>query len=94
MENMKEFFRHYNSEVFIKYFTVFRDNRDVRSNKEIYMAFKEDWSKNSCLNRASKGKKIFKLGQEVEALDYIIYESKRVSDSVKEQAMLLRRDYN
>jgi len=60
---------------FIKYFEVFRANKDERSNEIILNAFSnnnEDWTKKSYHSRASKGKAIFRDSQELDALTYII----------------------
>lgn len=63
---------------FIKYFEVFRENKYITSNQKILEAFAknhEDWTEFSYNSRASKGKAIFRDGQEKIALNYIVYEA-------------------
>jgi len=63
---------------FILYFEVFRDNKFQTSNQKIIEAFAknhEDWTEFSYQSRASKGKAIFRDGQEKIALKYIVNEA-------------------
>jgi hypothetical protein len=74
---------------FVKYYDDFKTNKDESSNELIYNAFnknKEQWTKGSCNTKASKGKKIFQIEKEENALLYIINESSRVPKSIKELA--------
>jgi len=80
---------------FIKYFEVFRANKDERSNEIILNAFSnnnEGWTKKSYHSRASKGKAIFRDSQELDALTYIIDSDHngKISLEIVEMAMNLR----
>jgi 5-methylcytosine-specific restriction endonuclease McrA len=74
-------------ETFVKYYDVFKANRHKRSNEAIKDAFrkgKEKWGDNSFNIKATCGKKIFELGQEINALFYVV--DARISDKFKEEA--------
>ncbi len=82
-------------ETFVEYYNVFKANKKSRSNESIKEAFKKDkkeWKENaindkaSCGTKASKGKKIFQLGEEKEALLYIINEARKIDDSTRKTA--------
>jgi uncharacterized protein YicC (UPF0701 family) len=78
-------------ETFVKYYNVFKANRDERSNEFIKEAFKkgqEKWIKNAINTKASCGKKIFRISKESDALAYIVNEAK-VSHFIKEEALKL-----
>lgn len=63
---------------FITYYEVFRDSKFESSNQRIIEAFSknhEDWTEFSYQTRASKGKAIFRDGQEKLALQYVVYEA-------------------
>jgi 5-methylcytosine-specific restriction endonuclease McrA len=74
-------------ETFVKYYNVFKANRLERSNEAIKDAFRkgeEEWVDNASNTKASCGKKIFELGQEINALLHVV--EARVSDNIKEIA--------
>lgn len=75
IEKVKSIFEHVSIETFIRYFEVFKENKDERLNDNIYEAFdsnSETWERKSRNTRASKGKSIFRQNLEISALDYIV----------------------
>jgi hypothetical protein len=92
METYKDLLQSVGIETFVKYYEVFKAHRFERSNVEIMEFFYENgetWNKDSANTKASKGKKIFKNGQEKEALSHIINEASKIDDKIKEQAKKL-----
>jgi hypothetical protein len=86
---IKSYFKHVSVETFIKYFFVFKKNKNIRSNSLIYNAFSEnneDWTKKSFVSRASKSKKIFKEKLEILALEYIVNEGNKVEEQYRTNA--------
>ena len=91
---IKILFEHLSIEAFVKYYKIFQKYSNSRSNKEIYIEFDsncENWTKKSYTSRASKGKKIFRLNLEIDALLYIINESneKKISKTIKDEALII-----
>ena len=79
---------------FIKYYDVFKQNRDSDTNEDIFAAFdaeKEKWNTNSYKTKASVGKIIFRDNQHIEVLQYIIENVKRIDQTTLEEA---KRIYN
>ena len=94
MEEIKKIFKHLNIGCFIEYYHIFEENKDSRNNKEIiaaFMANNEIWTSKACQSRASKGKKIFQKGIEIDALRYIIDNSNshKVSQAIVDKAKLI-----
>jgi len=91
MDNIKDKFKHLSIRNFIDYYDVFEKYKDSNSNEKIIEAFRlkpESWTKKACSSRASKGKAIFKLNIELEALRYVINiaNSNKISIDIKEKA--------
>lgn len=95
IEKVKSIFEHVSIETFIKYFEVFKNNKDIRSNADIYKTFEsnnEPWDTKSRTTRASKGKAIFRQNLEISALDYIVNfanENRLSSDTIDKAKYLL-----
>ena len=91
MEKIKDIFKHLSIRNFIEYYDVFERYKDSYSNEKIIEAFRlkpESWTEKACSSRASKGKDIFKLNMELEALRYVMNSanSKKISIDIKEKA--------
>jgi len=72
---VKSIFEHVSIETFIKYYEVFENNKNIRTNSKIFEEFDknaENWERKSRSTRATKGKSIFKQNLEISALDYIV----------------------
>lgn len=81
-------------ETFVRYYYDLKNNKNERRNNNIYSAFsknKEKWSIGSTRTKASKGKKIFLIQKEKEALEYIINESTKLSYDVIQKAKEIYR---
>ncbi|MEI8202457.1 MAG: HNH endonuclease [Bacteroidota bacterium] len=97
MEEIKKFFSHYGIAIFVKYFNVFEENKNERSNEAIYKAFRdnnETFSTKAFVSRASDGKSVFRKNKEVEALDYIINFAEKIDESVRNEARILRNNFS
>lgn len=94
---IEDYFKHVSIETFVKYFFIFQKNRKVKSNILIYEAFEdgnEVRTKKSQASRASKCKQIFNQNKELDALNYIIYNSSRCSQKCKILAQKILNIYN
>jgi hypothetical protein len=88
-EQYRDLLKSVGIETFVKYYDIFKANRQQRSNEFIKEAFKkehEEWTENSINTKASCGQKIFQIGKEEDALFYIVSETSRTDDSIKESA--------
>jgi hypothetical protein len=97
MDNFRRKLQSVGIETFIKYFNVFKENKNEISNELIYEAFNansEEWAKSSYCSKASGGKKMFRLEMEIEALVYIANQATHVVDShtKKRAAELLKEE--
>lgn len=98
IDHVKNIFKHVSIQVFVKYFEVFRRNKDLRENSDIYAAFEandEQWTVSSKRSRASKGKAIFLQKKEIPALEYIVKFAQNIrhSDETIEKARALLDSY-
>lgn len=82
-------------DTFIKYFDYFRYGTNTQKLFEAFELSKENWNKNSYSVKASSGKRIFKLGLEVESLRYIAFEANpnRIGFETQQKAMLLLKEF-
>jgi len=89
ISRVKQIFKHVSIETFVKYYDVFRENKDFRSNAAIIDVFQknnENWGEKSQRTRASKGKSIFRHNLEITALKYIIYHAQKTSNEASGKA--------
>ena len=76
----------------VKYFDLFNDYKNFRSNSDIKEAFKEEkWLEDSINTKASVGKNIFYKGLEWNALELIIQSKKLHSDIISTAEDILKR---
>lgn len=74
---------------FIKYYDVFKQNKDSDTNDDIFAAFdaeKEKWNTNSYKTKASVGKTIFRNNQHIEVLQHIIENVKKIDPATLDEA--------
>ncbi|MDR1896989.1 MAG: hypothetical protein LBR10_09400 [Prevotellaceae bacterium] len=95
MEDFKRILQSVGIETFVKYFNVFKENQNESSNELIYEAFKannEKWTQKVYCSKASKGKRIFRLELEIDALDYIVNQATHVDDHTRKRAAELLKE--
>jgi len=98
MSDFKQSYKRYLDTVgidtFIKYFEYFKLDTENPKLFEIFEQNNEDWNKNAYAVKASSGKRIFRLGIEVEALKYIANDANpnKIGFEVKKQALRILND--
>lgn len=92
-EDFRKLLQSVGIETFVEYFDVFKANSNERNNNAIKEAFAKGgkkWTPGSINTKASKGKKIFQLEKEEDALNYIINEaSNAINAKTREEAKRL-----
>ena len=98
MSDFKKSYKRYLDTVgidtFIKYFEYFKHDTENQKMFEIFEHNNESWNKNAYSVKSSSGKRIFRLGIEVEALKYIANDANpnKIGIEVKEQAVRILND--
>jgi uncharacterized protein YicC (UPF0701 family) len=89
-ENYRRSLQSVGIDTFVKYYDVFKENQDSRSNALIKEAFKdgkEEWKDSAINSKAVAGKKLFQHDDgNLTALYYIIHIAHRVDDAIRMKA--------
>lgn len=99
MDNSKQTFKRFldtvGIETFINYFEYFQKETENPKLFEIFELNEESWNKNAFAIKASSGKRLFRLGLEVDALKYIANEAnpKRIGFDIQEKARLFLKEF-
>lgn len=89
MEEYIELLQKVGLTTFVVYYNVYKTHYNQRSNLEILAAFQENeelFNQDSAATKASKGKKIFRINKNIDALYYIANEAQQISFDVKHRA--------